>query len=125
MTHQRTGTPVRMSMNYLRNACLPLTADCSLAKATVDGRSIGHALACRWKHDKDIICWITQLVVHRDYRSLGVATRLLRQVKDSSVTVFGIASSNPLACMAAARAFGDRIAHHRSDQMQADYYGWD
>ena len=111
-SYRKTGTRVKMSMSFLRNACLPSYADCSLVRATVDGRSIGHAITGRWKHDEDVVCWVTQLVVHRDYRSLGVATYLLQQVKEESDAIFGIASSNPLACMAAARAFGGRITYH-------------
>jgi hypothetical protein len=66
---------------------------------------IGHAIAHRWTADGDEICWITQLVVHGDYRSRGVATALLEALRDDGIFAYGIMSSHPHAVMAAAKAF--------------------
>ena len=97
-----------MSKNYLRKECLPSDAGCSLVQAMIKGHSIGHAIACRWRHDEHMDSWVSQLVVHGEYRSRGIATDLLRQLKEDRNDIHGIASSNPMACMAAARAFGSR-----------------
>jgi hypothetical protein len=47
------------------------------------------------------VCWITQLVVHRDARQRGIATFLLQSLKRPEHTAFGLASSHPAACLAA------------------------
>jgi hypothetical protein len=55
------------------------------------------------------VCWITQLVVHRDYRERRLATTLLLALLDSGDDIFGIMSSHPAACKALARAFGSEF----------------
>ena len=74
---------------------------------TVDGKLTGHVFACRWQQDGRRVCWVTQLVVHRDYRERGFASGLLRFLRlDADDDVYGIMSSHPAACMTAASAFG-------------------
>lgn len=74
-------------------------------RAIVDGRLAGQAFTCRWTHAEKTVCWITQLVVHRDYRRRGLATSLLREVAKDGDDMFGIMSSNPVACLAFANAY--------------------
>ena len=51
------------------------------------------------------MCWITQLVVHSAHRNRGVATAMLRGLwGGEDVWAYGIASAQPFACMALARA---------------------
>jgi GNAT superfamily N-acetyltransferase len=95
-----------MSEKRLRAECLPSDAECSYVRATVDGCLAGHAFACRWKYDEKIVCWISQLVVHRDYRERGLAMCLLNELKQNDDDIYGIASSHAAACLAAANAFG-------------------
>ena len=66
----------------------------------------GHALARRWTYDGKTVCWVTQLVVHHDYRERGLATCLLNHLRDEEDDIYGIMSSHPAACLAAAKAFG-------------------
>lgn len=55
------------------------------------------------------VCWITQLVVVEEYRERGLATGLLRAIREGTDDVYGIASSHPAACLAAATAFGSKF----------------
>ena len=50
------------------------------------------------------MCWVTQLVVHKDYRERGPATGLLSQLRQDD-DAYGVMSSHPAACLAAAKAF--------------------
>lgn len=49
------------------------------------------------------ICWVTQVVVHQNFRGLGIATRLLNKIKTDGDAVFGMISSHPAALMALSR----------------------
>jgi hypothetical protein len=76
---------------------------------TVDGYLAGNAFACRWKYDGMTVCWVTQLVVHKDYRENGLATGFLTSLRKTTDDIYGIMSSNPAACLAAAKSFGTTI----------------
>lgn len=80
-------------------------------RATVDGALAGQAFACRWEHDGKTVCWITQLVVHRDYRRQGLATSLLRELREDGDDMFGIMSSSPAACLAFANAYTSTLSY--------------
>ncbi|KAA8620207.1 hypothetical protein PtrSN002B_007440 [Pyrenophora tritici-repentis] len=97
---------VKLSKQRMRQQLLPTGgSSCIYARVTVATQLVGNAFACRWVVDGVSICWITQLVVHSEFRRQGLAARLLREAGDSDVC--GIMSSHPAACLAAARAFGD------------------
>lgn len=57
--------------------------------------------------------WITQLVVHRDYRRRRIATCLLQRVRShrlfSSVTIIGVTSTHPATCNAVASLAGKLV----------------
>jgi len=74
----------------------------------VDGSLAGNAFACRWVYDNKTVCWVTQLVVHQDYRERGLATGLLNQLRHHNDDIYGLMSSHPAACLAAAKAFGSK-----------------
>lgn len=93
-----------MSADRLRSHCLPVGARCSYVSAVVDGVFAGHAFACRWEYQGRQVCWITQLVVHQDYRERHLATRILTKVARTEDEVCGIISSQPAACMALSKA---------------------
>ncbi|KAK2018661.1 hypothetical protein LZ32DRAFT_634731 [Colletotrichum eremochloae] len=103
----RPGTRVKMSADRLRAQCLPEGSNSTYANVTIDGVLAGNAFACRWEHAGRQVCWVTQLVVHSDYREQRLATVLLSTLIDSDDDVFGIASSHPAACKALAKAIGD------------------
>ncbi len=75
-------------------------------RVTVDGYLAGNAIACRWMYEKKTVCWVTQLVVHQDYRERGLAMGLLNQLRHDDDDIYGLMSSHPAACLAAAKAFG-------------------
>lgn len=53
-----------------------------------------------------MVCWVTQLVVGRTYREQGLATGLLRSLREDTDDIYGIMSSHPGACLAAGKSFG-------------------
>ena len=106
-----------MNKERLRAECLPSSANGTYVRLEVDGTLAGHAFACRWQcKDKKTICWVTQLVVHSLYRRRGLATHLLRALKEVHDDYYGIASSHPATCLAAATAFGCKCLVQSSPQ---------
>ncbi|KAF2453011.1 hypothetical protein BDY21DRAFT_417402 [Lineolata rhizophorae] len=81
----------------------------SYVRVSVNGRLAGNAFACRWAVDGMTICWVTQLVVHRDYRERGLASGLLNKIKLDGDDAYGLISSHPAACLAASKAFRSSI----------------
>ena len=57
------------------------------------------------------ICWITQLVVHKEYRERGLATGLITHLREPDDNVFGIMSSHPAACLAAAKVSASKCTN--------------
>ena len=47
-------------------------------------------------------------MVHQDYRERGLAVGLLNEFRQDDDDVYGIMSSHPAACLAAAKAFGSK-----------------
>jgi len=105
----KPGSRVRLSKDRLRSQCLPDNATCFYVRVTVDGQLAGNAFACRWTVNDKTVCWVTQLVVDRNYRERGLAKGLLNQLKQNDVDLYGLMSSHPAACLASAKAFGDSI----------------
>lgn len=97
-----------MSKNRLRKDVLLDKADSIYVRVIVDRMLAGHAFACFYVDEEygKLVCWITQLVVHRDYRRRGLATGLLSQLKNRDYHVYGLMSSHPAACLATINAFG-------------------
>ncbi|KAI1951922.1 hypothetical protein LOZ57_001335 [Ophidiomyces ophidiicola] len=131
-----------MSAARLRAQCMPNDDDdndggaaASYVRVFVDGVLAGHVFACRWTYrsqddddaDNDssspgrTVCWITQLVVHREYRRRGLATGLLNELRETNSSgggeVCGILSSHPAACLTVAKVF--RRSCIRLDFIQA------
>lgn len=91
-----------MTKVRLRAESLPETASCSYVKVTVDDRLAGNAFACHWGCEGTNVC----LVVHRDFWERGLATGRLVQLRQDDDAIYGIMSSHPAACLAAATACG-------------------
>ena len=108
----KPGTRVRMSSSRLRAQCLPSsntqTTAHSIYVRAMDGTELaGNVFATRWTNEGRSMCWITQLVVHTKHRNAGIATQLLRQLREGEQDRgFGLLSSHPFAILAALRAFG-------------------
>lgn len=100
------GSRVRMTADRLRAQCLPEGSRSTYVMVTIDGVLAGNAFACRWEYSGRQVCWVTQLVVHSDYRERRLATSLLSTLIDPDDDVFGIMSSHPAACKALAKAVG-------------------
>ncbi len=105
----RIGSRVKLSKNRLRAQYLPDNASCSYVRVTVEDRLAGNAFACRWSYHNKTVCWVTQLVVHSDFRERGLAAGLLNQLRQDDDAIYGLMSSHPAACLAAAKAFGSKL----------------
>ena len=121
----KAGTRVKMGKDRLRAQLLPPNVPCSYVRVTVDGNLAGNVFACRWKYNDKPVCWITQLVVHRDYRERGLAAGLLNELRQEDNDIYGVVSSHPAACLATARAFGckrNRRAQFKSSLIVYRYH---
>jgi hypothetical protein len=98
---------VRLSKERLRNDYLPRDIS-SYVRVSVNGCLAGNAFACRWTVDGKTICWVTQLVVHYNYRERGLAAGLLNEIRLDGDDAYGVLSSHPAACLAALKAFGSQ-----------------
>ncbi|EKD15576.1 uncharacterized protein L3040_009096 [Drepanopeziza brunnea f. sp. 'multigermtubi'] len=78
-------------------------------RAIVDGKLAGNAFAFRWTTGEKNVLWITQLLVDRSYRERGIARRLLDHLVEVDIDIYGLMSSHPAACVAAARIFATSI----------------
>ena len=99
---------MKLSKNRLRAQYLPENATCSYVRVTIEERLAGNAFACRWTYKNKTVCWVTQLVVHSDFRERGLALNVLNQFKEDDDDMYGLMSSHPAACLAAAKAFGSK-----------------
>lgn len=74
--------------------------------ATCEEQLIGYAIAIRAKSKNfGTISWVTQLVVHNEYRNRGIAKNILFSIWGFSTDdVWGIVSSNPYAIRALEKA---------------------
>lgn len=114
------GSPVKLSKSRLRDNYLPNNASCTYVKVTADGHLAGNALACRWSCKGKIVCWVTQLVVHHNFRERGLAAGLLNALREDGDEVYGVMSSHPAACLAAAKAFGSIKSRPSSSDSSAE-----
>lgn len=101
-----------MNAARLRAQCLPEGARSTYVMVTIDDVLAGNAFASRWSYAGRQVCWITQLVVHSEYRERRLATALLSSLIDSDDDAFGIMSSHPAACKALALAIGGTCCNH-------------
>ena len=101
----RRGKAVQLSAKQL--AIWLRAKHSSIYLARHNKQLIGYAIALRIQvpQNKKIIAWITQLVVHRDFRQSGVAKRLLYSVWGfSNDYAWGLISASPYAVRALEKA---------------------
>ena len=108
LSDMRTGSRVRLSKSRLQTQYLPDNVTCSYVRVTIEDRLAGNAFACRWRYKDKTVCWVTQLVVHSNFRERGLAASLLNQLRQDDDAIYGLMSSHPAACLAAAKAFGSK-----------------
>lgn len=97
------GEKIKLTGNRIREGWINKSA--VIYQARHSGKLIGYAIAIRLKDKNKIISWVTQLVVHEDYRKQGVAKTLLFSIWGlSDHYAWGIMSSNPYAVRALEKA---------------------
>jgi hypothetical protein len=94
----RTGNRIRICKDRLRAQFLPKDRVCSYVRVIADSYLSGNVFACRWTCNNKSVCWITQLVVHRDYRERRLAVGLLDELKENDDDICGLVSS-PSCCL--------------------------
>ncbi|KAM0343898.1 hypothetical protein ACHAPU_008061 [Fusarium lateritium] len=126
------GKRITLTAKRLREQYLPVEGECWYTRVTSHGNLAGNLFTCRWSHGEKNICWVTQLVVHKDHRGRGIAGTLLRMSMANSDDMYGIMSSHPFACVAAAAVFGTSIENlslsfireHAEGAMEASPIGY-
>ncbi|RPA84676.1 hypothetical protein BJ508DRAFT_412438 [Ascobolus immersus RN42] len=119
------GTHIQLSLCRLRHLNVSDVTAVTLAEAyrTVGTREgdeekklVGCAFGTRWCYEnegkKETVLWITLLVVHRHFRSLGIATHLIRALHSPHDTFTGLASWSPFGTAALYRAITYRPISH-------------
>jgi len=104
-TWQHNGKPITLSPQLLKRDYLD-SVDSGVVIVYRDSNDIdesefiGHAFFKHFMYNDSKVCWITQLVVHPEYRSRGYAKLLLYKAS-LGTNLIGIASTHPHAIMAA------------------------
>lgn len=98
------GNPIKLSPRKLQ-AWLE-SPDSAVYYATCNQKIIGYAIAIRKRARRcGTVSWVTQLVVHTEYRDRGIAKRLLFSIWGlSNDFAWGILSANPYAIRALEKA---------------------
>ncbi len=96
--------PLRLSPEMLRDLLVP--GHSWVARASVAGQLVAYAFVVRFDvPDRGPVTWVTQLVVHRAYRNMRFAKRLLSGVwAFSDHYAWGIVTPNPFAVRALEKA---------------------
>ncbi len=96
---KRPGKRIRLGEGFYRK--FKNHKNCYVAFAKYQEQIIGQAYYIK-KHISDGIgVWVTQLVVHSDYRQIGIAKTLLHSIWGfSDYAAWGLATSNPLTIKA-------------------------
>ncbi|KAJ3542325.1 hypothetical protein NM688_g5979 [Phlebia brevispora] len=105
---------VKMTPAKLRKECFSNPDDTLLIMAFKDDQLVGQAFVTKWKYRNEIVVWVTQLVVHSQYRRRHIATGMLGSIRSTEwfrpVTIIGIASTHPAACNTLANLARFRMA---------------
>ena len=106
---RKPGEAVKMGATQLRSQYL-FDDRCFAVMAHHGTSLIGHALYRRFEYLDGYGVWVTQLVVHKDYRRRHVASKLLAiAINDApKLRVAGLASSHPAAVLALERVMKSR-----------------
>jgi GNAT superfamily N-acetyltransferase len=95
----RPGRRVKLSPDKIRNYLT--VKDSHVSLAYFDNQLIGYAIVIHTNIPKfGVVSWVTQLVVHHDYRNQGVAKQLLTIWSFSDNMAWGIITANPYAVRA-------------------------
>jgi GNAT superfamily N-acetyltransferase len=103
--HQR----VRITDKRLLQEHFTTGGKIAIARDSHTNELIGQACAVQSQTDSvGTITWVTQVVVHTDYRQRGIATTLLKSLWKDDHYAFGLCTSNPYTIRAMERATGRR-----------------
>ncbi len=120
----QTQTNVQLSAQKLREGYLFDNDQCTLVQVRDPTRKkllVGHAFLCLFWLDEARVSWVTQLCVHTDYRSRGVARRLCYIAwNNDQHYLCGLATSHPHAVRALERATGEKCTRDLA-QTWGDY----
>jgi len=100
----KANAPVKLSCNRIKSEYL--SADGCLATALVKNKIVGHLIARKFSFQNRQYTWVTQLVVDKEYRGIGIATKLLQMTVDRDDAATIICSSHPAAIKAVEHAVG-------------------
>jgi SAM-dependent methyltransferase/GNAT superfamily N-acetyltransferase len=91
----------RIKMGKARYRKLKNINHCYVAFAKYKSNIIGHAYYIKKPLANGMGAWVTQLVVHSDYRKIGIAKTLLHSIWGfSDYVAWGLATANPLTIKA-------------------------
>lgn len=112
ITHPNSGKRIQLSASKLYQWIQ--SEHSYIATARKEGELVGYAIAIKKSKNKTdnkyIISWITQLVVHENYRKIGIGKTLLFSFLGfSNDYAWGIMSSNPYAIRALEKATYRRV----------------
>jgi len=119
----KPGTPIRLSPDRLRmwfnqpdtDIYLARCQDYSRKYRDYYGKLIGYAIAGKFKDpDRGVVSWVTQLVVHSNFRKQDIAKTLLFTIWGfTDLFAWGIVSANPYAIRALEKATRRRCVPER------------
>jgi hypothetical protein len=72
----------------------------------LEGILVGYAYQCRFPFHAGFGSWITQLVVHSEFRHRGIAKKLISMAWDEKCVAWGIVTSHPFAVRALEKITG-------------------
>lgn len=106
------GKPVRMPLPLLHKYISE--GDNWIATASDKDTLIAYAICNRFDTPNGKISWISQLVVHRDYRHQGIAKQILNSIWGfSDHYAWGLATSSPYAIRALEKATRRRVVPNK------------
>jgi SAM-dependent methyltransferase/GNAT superfamily N-acetyltransferase len=95
----RPGERIRLGKAHYRK--LKNLNHCYVAFAKYQGNILGQAYYIKKMLSNGMGVWVTQLVVHSDYRKIGIAKTLLHSIWGfSNYAAWGLATANPLTIKA-------------------------
>ncbi len=99
----KAGTNIKLSITAIKKWLENQNSD--IYWASDNGIMIGYAIALRMKTQYGIVSWVTQLVVHEDYRHKNIAKTILHSIWGfTDHFAWGIVSANPYAIRALEKA---------------------
>jgi len=110
----KPGQPVRQPLNSVK--ALLKSGDARLAIARSAGQLVAYAAAVQPNVSGNCkVSWVTQLVVHADFRNQGIATRVLFAFwQFSDHFAWGLVTANPFAVRALEKATRRRVQPSRA-----------